>query len=347
MIRIHNEFIGGNVEVIKQIGQDFYMRNELRDTIHDWFYWAFCVEGAEGQTLTFHVGHKRIGYWGPAVSHDLKTWHWLDTGINDDVFTYQFGKDEHRVYFAHHMLYNPDRFPTLLEQHGLAVSELCKSQKGRPVPYVTVGEGERTILLTARHHACESTGSYVLEGVLDALLQKPIPNTRVICVPFVDYDGVIDGDQGKGRVPHDHNRDYIDEPIYPEVRAIRALLDRYGCHFGTDFHSPWHLGKENDAIIVVRNMNEKLDRFDRFSDLLAAAITKDSMDYQKENDHPPCMGWNQPSPNCAYVTNCRPECDLAFSLETAYCGTEENKVTAERLLALGHCFARAMKAYLS
>ena len=64
------------------------------------------------------------------------------------------------------------------------------------MPYVTFGEGERTLLLTARHHACESTGSYVLEGVLDTLLREPIPNTRVICVPFVDYDGVIDGDQG-------------------------------------------------------------------------------------------------------------------------------------------------------
>jgi len=346
-MRIHNEFIGGNIEIIKQIGQDFYMRNELRDTLHDWFYWAFCVEGAEGQTLTFHVGHKRIGYWGPAVSHDLKTWHWLDTGINDDTFTYHFGKDENKVYFAHHMLYDPNRFSALAETHGLSVGELCKSPKGRPVPCLSVGEGERTILLTARHHACESTGSYVLEGVLDALLQEPIPNTRVICVPFVDYDGVIDGDQGKGRVPHDHNRDYIDEPIYPEVRAIRALLDRYGCHFGTDFHSPWHLGKENDAIFVVRNMVEKLDRYDRFSDLLTTAITQDSMDYKKENDHPPCTGWNQPSPNCGYTTNCRPECDLAFSLETAYFGTPDNQVTAERLLALGHCFARAMKAYLS
>jgi len=120
--------------------------------------------------------------------------------------------------------------------------------------------------------------------------------------------------------------------FFGAVTKDSALSDVY---FGTDFHSPWHLGKENDAIFVVRNMVEKLDRYDRFSDLLTTAITQDSMDYKKENDHPPCTGWNQPSPNCGYTTNCRPECDLAFSLETAYFGTPDNQVTAERLLALG------------
>ena len=346
MIRIHNEFIGGNIHVIGQIGNDVYLRNELRDTLGDWFYWAFCVEGAEGQTLTFHFGYRRVGYWGPAVSHDLKEWKWLDRAEGES-FTYSFGKDETKVYFAHHMLYHPDRFLTLAANHGLAVDELCKSPKGHSVPYVTIGEGEQTILLTARHHACESTGSYVLEGVLDELLSAPLANTRILCVPFVDYDGVLEGDQGKSRIPHDHNRDYIDEPLYPEVRAIQALVAQYGIRFATDFHSPGHLGKQNDTIFIVRNMTEKLDRFDRFSELLAAEITPDSMDYKKENDYPPCTSWNQPSPNFAYVTNCRPECDLSFSLESAYFGTEDNKISQERLIALGHCFAKAMKAYLS
>ncbi len=345
-MRIHNEFVGGNIHVIKQIGNDVYLRNELRDTIGDWFYWAFCVEGAEGQTLNFHFGYRRVGYWGPAVSHDLIHWHWLDSA-DGESFTYQFGADENRVYFAHHMLYHPDHFTAFAESHGLAVSELCKSPKKRSVPYLSIGEGERTILLTARHHACESTGSYVLEGVLEELLSSPIPNTRVLCIPFVDYDGVLDGDQGKSRIPHDHNRDYIAEPLYPETAAIMRLVEQYGCHFGADFHAPGHLGKQNDTIFVVRNMTEKLDCFDRFSELFAAEITPDAMDYKKENDYPPCTSWNQPSPNCAYTVNCRPECDLSFSLESAYFGTPENKISQECLVALGHCFAKAMKVYLS
>jgi hypothetical protein len=44
--------------------------------------------------------------------------------------------------------------------------------------------------------------------------------------------------------------------------------------------------------------------------------------------------------------NCRPECKLAFTLESAYFGTEDNKVSAERLIELGRCFARAVRKYI-
>ena len=57
-------------------------------------------------------------------------------------------------------------------------------------------------------------------------------------------------------------------------------------------------------------------------------------------------GWNQPSTNFGYTMNCREECNLAFSLETAYFGTENNKVSADMLLLLGRCFAKAIKVYL-
>ena len=99
------------------------------------------------------------------------------------------------------------------------------SAGGGSVPYVTLGAGERRILLTARHHACESTGDYVMEGFLREFAVDPLAGFSVIAVPFVDYDGVIHGDQGKNRAPHDHNRDYTDAPIYPEVRAIKALAE--------------------------------------------------------------------------------------------------------------------------
>ena len=41
----------------------------------------------------------------------------------------------------------------------------------------------------------------------------------------MDKDGVEDGDQGKNRRPHDHNRDYM-AGIYTSVRAFKELLVR-------------------------------------------------------------------------------------------------------------------------
>ena len=244
------------------------------------------------------------------------------------------------------MLYHPKRFFALCDSLNLEVNELSKSRKGRQVPCLNIGSGDISIIFTARHHACESTGNYVLEGALCELTKKPIENARILVVPFVDYDGVVDGDQGKSRFPHDHNRDYIDDPIYPEVRAICKHMSEYGCHYGFDLHSPWHKGGTNDKIFVVRNLPEKEGDFDLFSGTFESGISENSMSYSKENDYPPCTKWNQPSTSFGYTTNTRPSCNLAFTLESTYFGTPDNLVSGERLVELGRCFARAVKKYV-
>ena len=343
-MRIHKDFTGGNIRVRSIDGNVIALENELRDS-DEWFYWAFCVEDAQGCELTFNMQETRLGYYGPAVSTDLKNWRWLGTS-DSNSFTYRFGAEEKCVYFAHHILYHPDRFLEFAKKRSLGITELCKSLRGRSVPCLAFGEGERSIILTARHHACESTGSYVLEGVLSELTDNPIRGARVFCVPFVDYDGVIDGDQGKGRTPHDHNRDYTENPIYPEVDAIIKYADHYGCHLGFDFHSPWHKGGENDNIFIVRNSIEKQASFDRFSYALQKELLGTEIIYAKENDHPPMTGWNQPSTNFGYTMNLRQECDLAFTLETAYFGTENNKISTDMLIRLGKSFAKAIKNYI-
>ena len=108
-MEIKSDFVGGNIRIEKQDGNTYYLNNELRDTQEDWFYWAFCAEGFGGKTVTFKFPENRIGYYGPAVSHDLKKWEWLGKGEEANAFAYTFGKDENKVYFAHSMLYHPDR----------------------------------------------------------------------------------------------------------------------------------------------------------------------------------------------------------------------------------------------
>ena len=295
---LHKDFLGGNIKVIEQNGDTFVLENELRDTAGDWFYWAFCVEGAKNRTVTFQLQKNRLGYWGPAVSYDLVNWHWLDSAENNengDAFTYHFSENENKVYFAHHMLYHPERFLRFAKEHNLAVEQLCKGYKGSSIPCVTFGDGNQSVILTSRHHACESTGTYVLEGVLAELIENPIPDTKVFCVPFVDYEGVIRGDQGKGRSPYDHNRGYSydQESIYPECEAIKEYAKSNGCHFAFDFHSPWHKWGENDTVFIVQNNTEQLDRFNTFGELLEESITSASLKYAHKNDYPPETGWNK------------------------------------------------------
>ena len=344
---IHKNFVGGNILVKEIVGNTVYLENELRDTTIDWFYWAFCIEGAEGKTLTFKMQKNRVGYFGPAVSHDLKEWHWLDD-CNGEEFTYTFGENESKVYFAHDMLYHPDRFFEFAEKKGLKTETLCTSRKGRQTPCITFGNGELSIILTARHHACEATGSYVLEGVLDELTTAPIDSCTVFCVPFVDYDGVVDGDQGKSREPHDQNRDYgtNEKSIYAETKSIRDYADKKGCNLAFDFHSPWHKNGRNDRVFIVQTLPEKVERLNQFGNIFESQITPNAMEYKKSNDIAPFEEWNKPSAQIWRNMTDRPECDLAFTLETAYFGTPENTVSQARLVEMGRCFARSIKQYI-
>ncbi len=356
---IRDNFTGGNIKVIEQTGNSVYLENELRDINEgvDWFYWAFCVENAEGQTVTFHFQNNRLGYFGPAISYDLKEWKWLcdcdknkfNFSFDGREFSYTFSENEDKVYFAHSMLYHPKRFSEFAKRVSLTEQELCVSRKGRTVPFVTFGEGKRTVILTARHHACESTGNFVLEGVIEELIKNPIVDTKVICAPFVDYDGVIDGDQGKERKPHDHNRDYIldKDGIYPETKAIKELAKRYGAHYGFDFHSPWHLGDVNDCAFIVRNSVERIDRLKAFGEILESEITPTSFKYESKNDFPYMYSWNRPSPCFGHYMLAKEENEVAFTLETAYFGTPDNIFSPEKAVELGRCFARALSRYIA
>ena len=263
---ILESFEGGNIIVDKIEGDTVYLRPNFRDS-DPWFYWAFKIVGAKGLKLNFNVerpivgrfGHQAtVGYFGPAVSHDLKTWQWLypqNPVLDMDElyhFTYEFGEDEDCVYFAHHYPYSIDHF-TFDQKDGVIRKELCKDVDGTSCPYITFGKGDKVILLTARHHACESSASYILHGFIEELLENPLKDYKIICVPFVDVRGVVKGDQGKGRKPHDHNRDYrVDQqPIYPTIKAIKEIIDNNNIKYSLDFHDPMSAG--SDAIYLVNH----------------------------------------------------------------------------------------------
>lgn len=96
--------------------------------------------------------------------------------------------------------------------------------------------------------------NYELEGIIRSILnEKDLQFLRdhveFSIIPFVDKDGVEDGDQGKNRRPRDYNRDYDDNPIYPVTRAIKAQVHKWSenkLKIALDLHCPYLRGN-NDA----------------------------------------------------------------------------------------------------
>lgn len=349
---ITDNFEGGNIVVDKIEGNDVYLKPDYRDS-EPWFYWAFKIEGAQGKKLNFHVerpsvgrfGYQAtVGYFGPAVSHDLKNWNWLypQTPVLDKEqlhsFTYQFGKEENCVYFAHHFLYNLVNFD-FDKTHGVEIKQLCKDLDGTSCPYISVGEGDKAIMLTARHHACESSASYLLHGFIKEFIENPLDGYRVVCVPFVDVRGVVKGDQGKGRLPHDHNRDYgcKQEPIYPTVKAIKELVEKNHVRYSFDFHDPMSAG--SDKVYLVNHGGRwkeedlRLSKFYSLQEIEGAFKNYDgSMVYIgiTEGMFSTYMGEDE---RVRYAT----------TIEAPYFGTPENMMTDQSYVKSGVAFARAVK----
>ena len=266
-VRISTSFPGGNVVVEKIDGRTIHLDTDLRGG-QPWFYWCFDATVANPGKVLFDLGKpQKIGVRGPAVSIDEgKSWNYLGTENVEmtpqaERFTYEFTKVNQRVRFAVAIPYLQHDLNAFITKNAanpfLVKSELTKTRKGTSVDLLRIGKpgpGVSPILVTARHHACESTASYVLEGFLQEALSESLAGKEfrkrhvLFAVPIVDKDGVEAGDQGKNRMPHDHNRDYGDNPIYPEIQAISDIANKYKIHFAIDFHCPALRGDIHEAM---------------------------------------------------------------------------------------------------
>ncbi|MCX8038757.1 MAG: M14 family zinc carboxypeptidase [Candidatus Sumerlaeia bacterium] len=368
-IRIDCDFPGGNIVLDSIVGDTVSLHQDLRDTAGNWFYWYFRVRGAEGRNLVFRfTKSKCIGVFGPAASSDGgKTWRWLGKGaFSGQTFRYAFGRDEREVRFCFAIPYVEANFREFLKRFAahphLKVDTLCRTKKGREVERLHVGrldgKADRRVLLTCRHHCCEMMASYALEGIIEAVLagdadgQWLCDHVEFLVVPFMDKDGVEDGDQGKNRKPHDHNRDYAGESLYESVRALRALVPTWSkgrLDFALDMHCPYISGQYNEFVYFVGGPNQDIwERVGEFSRILEQTRTG-PIPYVAQNNLPFGKAWNQesgPLKSFARWAAELPGIGVATTIEIPYAHASGTTVTADTARALGRDLARAMKAYL-
>ena len=250
-ITIDKSFPGGNI-FVESIQEEMVVLNpELRDTAGNWFYWQARVRGAAGKKLLFRVelpsrrDYPTLSSRGPAVCAKNGRWHWHQLGKTSPTsFEYQFATDEHEVFFSNTIPYTEKDWRLFLQSEQLQDSELCVSQAGRRIEKLELRHGipRCQFLSTARHHCCETIANFVLEGIVQELRQN-WSDFAMLMIPFMDKDGSEEGDQGKNRRPHDHNRDYrAGGSIYPSVKALREYAPRWLCPetplFAFDAHCP-------------------------------------------------------------------------------------------------------------
>ena len=262
-IRVSTDFPGGSatvVEIDQKTATIEIQPNVLVD--RGWPCWWFLrIDGlTTGQTVTLKVSANPKPYRAKSVlsaswmqpdravysNDESDRSSWRQTGKcqrEGEVATYQFEASSATMWVAWGVPFLPSDAERLLDvvSHRLPGSErfeLARTRGGRPVPGIRIGGGTADkparfgIWVQARQHAWESGGSWVGRGFIDwassddadAVALREIATIHY--VPIMDVDCVSIGAGGKDATPRDHNRDWSDEPVYPEVAAAQKLICR-------------------------------------------------------------------------------------------------------------------------
>ncbi|SFS12896.1 hypothetical protein SAMN05216559_4153 [Halomicrobium zhouii] len=363
-LRVLLGYPGANATDLTVDGDTVNLAPDLRDAGDDWlFYWNVSIESDENRIVTVSFPEKVVGPWGPAVSQDCAQWSWLgaDATVDRTAFRYEFGPGE-RTFFAFSLPYvrqDFERFWSAVDSQGqIERSTLTTTERGRTVPVLRIGDpgSDTHAVITCRHHACESPASLVLEGILSKLADRPPKSWCAHVVPFVDLDGVQRGDQGKQRLPHDHNRDYAEsngvtdeiDPLYSTTSAIKRYVRSLGgtIPLGLDLHSPFKWGSPHDRVFFAGAPAGATDADRRF----ARVLDDESDDRANSLCFRVAGGFAEPGGRGGGTTFTgfldRQGATVSRALEVPYFGTQENQTTPERCWGLGSAVGQAVERFI-
>ncbi|MCY3020255.1 MAG: hypothetical protein NTW87_14650, partial [Planctomycetota bacterium] len=149
--------------------------------------------------------------------------------------------------------------------------------------------------------------------------------------------------------PHDHNRDYAGEPVYPTVAAIMKRLTEWSggrLDLALDLHCPWRL----DAVIqFIGGPNlEMWERERRLSRVLEETKTS-PLPFSAKDDLPFGKSWNTstgPLLSFGRWAGELPGTWVAASLEFPYATAKTEEITPDKARLFGRDLAVAMRRYL-
>lgn len=353
MIKFITKYAGANIKIEKTNENEVYLRQEIRDTTEWWFYWNFgAVSDCDAEVTFNFTNGDVIGNFGPAISRDLTEWKYdkENSFISHHAFKYKLTANK-PVYFAFAAPYQVKDFEKFVKEvSGLKKEYLTVTNGGRNQLFYTFGneKSNKGFLIAARHHACESVASFVLEGLVKYLVENENSVTRDMrldIIPFVDIDGVENGDQGKSREPHDHNRDYLEEPLYSTIKAIYGLYENRNLVFAADLHCPGKYGGIHDYMSLIEGYDYMAKAQQDFSDILEEKTNGKDIEYKRKNNVVFGTFWNKLPCANSLSFFIKKGAKLGFTFENPYVGERDKPYSAEELRAFGENMAKAFIEY--
>ena len=317
-MHISANFDAGNIEVINaedQTNIQLAIRPDVGGEFFQWFNFRLSGEVGEQYVLNIMNAGKAsyLAGWEDyqaVASYDREYWFRLPTSYKDGKLTITAELACESIQIAYFAPYSYERHQDLLaavQVHPLACLEhLGETLDKRDLTLVKVGDGDskkRSIWITARQHPGETMAEWLVEGLLNSLLDEDSATAKLLLekanfyiVPNMNPDGSVRGHLRTNAVGTNLNREWANPSLEksPEVFHVINKMEETGVDLFYDVH-----GDEALPYVFLAgsqgtpSYNDRLAHLrDKFSEVLKLA----SADFQSE------FGYDIDAPGTANMT---------------------------------------------
>lgn len=315
-------FDAGNIDVISLEDKNDIQLAIRPDVGGEFFQWFnFRLEGEIGEQYVLNILNageasyvKGWENYQAVASCDRQHWFRLPTSYENGVLTIVADLECETIQIAYFAPYSYERHQDLLaaaQTHPFVTLEhLGETLDKRDLTLVKIGTGDsssdvnkRSIWITARQHPGETMAEWLVEGLIDSLLDSDNASSRVLLdkanfyiVPNMNPDGSVRGHLRTNAVGTNLNREWSSPSLEksPEVFHVIHKMEETGVDLFYDVH-----GDEALPYVFLAgsqgtpSYSERLAHLrDKFSEVLKLA----SADFQSE------FGYDVDAPGSANMT---------------------------------------------
>ncbi|KIF82471.1 M14 family metallopeptidase [Noviherbaspirillum autotrophicum] len=258
-INISQQFDAGAIEVLRADSPatiDLNLRKDSHADFLQWFY--FRLQGACGQECVMrflNAGQAAFtqGWenYQAVASYDRENWFRVPTTYDGQVLTVRHVPKRDSVYYAYFEPYSWERHLRLLgkvENVPFAhVERLGATVDGRDLDLAVIGNPDAAakVWIIARQHPGETMAEWLIEGMIDVLLdcanpfaRKLLQHAALYIVPNMNPDGSVRGNLRTNAAGANLNREWVAPSMEksPEVFLVKNKIHEVGCDLFLDIH---------------------------------------------------------------------------------------------------------------
>ncbi len=317
-MRISANFDGGNIETINLDKHDdiqLAIRPDEGGEFYQWF--NFRMEGEIGQTYSLNIMNagtasypKGWEDYQAVASYDRQHWFRLPTAYQDGKLTIQVDLDCEAIQIAYFAPYSYERHLDLISSVQLhpsvSLENLGLTLDGRDMSLLKIGDNDpakKNIWITARQHPGETMAEWLIEGLLNQLLDSDCPTAKLLLdkanfyiVPNMNPDGSVRGHLRTNAVGTNLNREWQSPSLErsPEVFYVTNKMKETGVDLFYDVH-----GDEGLPYVFVAGCEgapNYTEHMAKLQEQFLAALGMASADFQTK------YGYDKDEPGKANLT---------------------------------------------